>query len=103
LHNQNLTIQQFNELGIEFYPLDKSNYLWWFSFNRQELQNRLTDDIFVAGYSMIKSNEDGRLYTLCVWPEHIPILLPPVDYVIINKKIKTLLKQGKKVVWFLIK
>lgn len=91
-HNNKVTIGQFNELDIEYYPLDKSNYMWWFLLNRDDLQNKLTEDIFVAGYFMIKSKDDGKLYTGCVWPEHIPIVLPPVDYVIIKKTIKTLFK-----------
>ena len=91
-HNDKVTIGQFKELDIDYYPLDKSNYMWRFLLNREEIQNKLTEDIFVAGYFMIKSREDGQLYTGCVWPEHIPIVLPPVDFVIIKKTIKTLFK-----------
>lgn len=92
LHNDRVTIEQFNELNFEYYPLDKSNYMWWFLLNRDDLQNKLSEDIFVAGYFMIKSKKDGKLYTGCVWPEHIPIVLPPVDYVIIKKTKKILFK-----------
>lgn len=91
-HNDKVTIEQFNELNFEYYPLDKSNYMWWFLLNRDDLQNKLTEDIFVAGYFMIKGKEDGKLYTGCVWPEHIPIVLPPVDYVIIKKTKKMFFK-----------
>lgn len=66
--------------------------MWWFLLNRDDLQNKLTEDIFVAGYFMIKSKEDGKLYTGCVWPEHIPIVWPPVDYVIIKKTKKMFFK-----------
>jgi len=91
-HNEKVSVEQFNSLNFEYYPLDKSNYMWWFLLNRGNIQNNLTDDIFVAGYIMIKSNEEGILYTASVWPEHIPIILPPVDFVIIKKTIKTLFK-----------
>jgi hypothetical protein len=53
----------------------------------------LTEDIFVPGYFVLKSREDGQLYTACVWPQHIPIILPPVDYLIIQKKYKKLFKK----------
>ncbi len=48
------------------------------------------EDIFVPGYFVLKSKEDGLLYTACVWPNHIPIILPAVDFVIIQKQYKKL-------------
>lgn len=90
--NNNVSFKQFNELSIEYYPPEKSNYMWWFLYNREDIQNNLAEDIFVAGYFMLKSNEDGELYTGCVWPEHIPVVLPPVDFIIIKKTIKSLFK-----------
>lgn len=96
-HNDRVTLDLFTELNFEYLPVDKSNYLWWFQMHREELQNTLSDDIFVPGYFVIKSKEDGQLYTACVWPQHIPIILPPVDYLIIQKNIKSFLKMLKKV------
>ena len=64
--------------------------MWWFQFRKDELENSLTEDIFVPGYFVLKSNENGQVYTACVWPNHIPIILPPVDYVIIQKQYKKL-------------
>lgn len=91
-HNEQVTIKHFNEMNFEYYPLDKSNYMWEYLLKRENLQNNLIEDIFVAGYFMLKSIIDGKLYTGCVWPEHIPIVLPPVDYVIIKKTKKILFK-----------
>ena len=39
---------------------------------------------------IIKSYEDNLLYTACAWATHIPILLPAVDHVTIQKKYKKL-------------
>jgi len=89
-HNDGVTLDQFEELNLEYLPVEKSNYLWWFQTHREELQNSLTEDIFVPGYFVLKNKEDGQLYTACVWPQHIPIILPPVDYLIIQKEYKKL-------------
>ena len=92
-HNDGVTIDQFKELNFEYFPVDKSNYLWWFQSNREEFQNNLTEDIFVPGFFVLKSKEDGQLYTACVWPQHISTILPPVDYVIVQKEYKKLFKK----------
>ena len=59
---------------------------------REELQNKLEEDIFVAGILVLENKHDGLLYTVCVWPKHIPVILPKVDYVIIKKAYKKLFK-----------
>jgi hypothetical protein len=91
-HNDKVTLDQFNKLKFLFLPVEKSNYLWWFQMHREELQRSLTEDIFVPGYFVLKNKENEQLYTACVWPEHIPIILPPVDYLIVHKKYKKLFK-----------
>lgn len=91
-HNDKVTLDQFEELNFLFLPVNKSNYLWWFQMHREELQESLIEDIFVPGYFVFKNKEDEQLYTACVWPEHIPIILPPVDYLIVQKKYKRLFK-----------
>lgn len=91
-HNDKVTLDQFDELNFLFLPVEKSNYLWWFQTHREELQESLTEDIFVPGYFVLKNKENEQLYTACVWPEHIPIILPQVDYLIVQKKYKRLFK-----------
>ena len=91
-HNDRVTIDQFNKLKFEYLPVDKSNYLWWYQTHKEALENSLVENIFVPRYYILKSNDDGQLYTACVWPNHIPIILPPVDYLIIYKKNKKLFK-----------
>jgi hypothetical protein len=91
--NDGVTIDQFKELNFEYFPVDKSNYLWWFQSHKEEIQNNLTEDIFVPGFFVLKSKEDGQLYTACVWPQHISIIIPPVDFVIVQKEYKKLFKK----------
>jgi hypothetical protein len=91
-HNDQLSTTYFEELSFNFMPLEKSNYMWWFLLNRNELQEALRTDTFVPSFFVLKSKEDNNLYTACVWPQHIPIILPVVDYVIIKREYKTLFK-----------
>jgi hypothetical protein len=95
-HNDGVTLDQFTNLNFEYLSIDKSNYLWWFQSHREELQNNLTEDLFVPGFFILKSQEDGQLYTACVWPQHISIILPPVDFLIVQKKYKRLFKTIKE-------
>lgn len=91
-HNDRVTLAYFAELKIEYMPLEKSNYIWLFQSNRRLLQESMEEDIFVPGFFILKSKNDGILYTACVWPQHIPIILPPVDFVIVQKKYKKLFR-----------
>jgi hypothetical protein len=84
--NRELVKENFEKMQFKYMPLEKSNSLWEFQFQRELIQNNLSEDIFVAGILVLQSNEGEQLYTVCVWPEHIPVVLPQVDYVIIKKK-----------------
>jgi len=92
-HNERLIIQNFSEFKVEYYDKDKSDFIWEYSFNRNDLQEYLEEDIFVAGYFLLKNKIDNQIYRVCVWPKHIPIILPPVDFVIVQKKYRKLFKK----------
>ena len=87
-HNEKLIIQNFSEFNVKYYDKEKSDFIWKYSFLRNELQEILDEDIFVTGYFLIKDKINNQIYRVCVWPMHIPIILPPMDYVIIQKKYK---------------
>jgi hypothetical protein len=91
-HNSKVTLDQFEKLNFKYMPAEKSNYLWRFQVRRETIQNSLNEDIFVAGILVLENEADGNLYTVCVWPQHIPVILPKVDYVVIKKVYKTLFK-----------
>jgi hypothetical protein len=74
------------EEKFNFMPLEKSNDFWWYQFHRNEMEMKITEDLYVPGILLLKNNDDGLLYTACVWTMHIPTVLPLVDYVIIQKK-----------------
>lgn len=77
---------------LEYMPLDKSNYFWWYQLHKTELETLITEDIYIPNLFIIKSKEDNLLYTACAWTTHIPLILPRVDYVIVQKKHKKLFR-----------
>jgi hypothetical protein len=78
--------------NLEYMPLEKSNYFWWYQLHKTELEDSITEDIYIPNLFILKSYEDNLLYTACAWTTHIPLLLPKVDYVIIQKKYKKLFR-----------
>ena len=83
--NNRLALDRFEEFKLEYLPLEESNYLWLHQYHRRDLQKKLGEDVFVPAFFVLKNKEDGKLYTACVWPQHIPIILPQVDYLIVQK------------------
>jgi hypothetical protein len=95
-HNEGLIIQNFSEFNVEYYDKDKSDFVWKYSFNRNDLQENLDEDIFVPGYFLLKNKNDNQIYRVCVWPKHIPIILPPTDFIIVQKEYRKLFKEVKE-------
>lgn len=62
--------------------------MWLHQYNRNSIQESLIEDIFVSGIFVIQSKKDNNLYTISMWPKHIPIIFPKVDYFIIKKEKK---------------
>jgi len=91
----NLKFSGFNaeKAGLHYLDRDKSNASWEFCYKRLALQYILGEEYFVPGIYYIKPFDSEEIKTLCVWPEHIPVALPEVDYVLIQKKIKKLFKE----------
>ena len=91
--NEQLIIQNFEKFQVEYFDKEKSDYIWNYSFIRNELQENLEEDIFVPDYFLLKNKIDNQIYRVCVWPKHIPIILPPVDFVIVQKEYRKLFKK----------
>ncbi len=88
--NNGVSLDNFKEFNLKFFDPNTSKYIWEYQLMREELQNSLIEDIFVAGYLLLESKKDGLIYSSCVWPEHIAIIIPPVDFVIVKQKLKVL-------------
>lgn len=84
----------YEELELNYYPLLASNAIWQHNFNKVELQMELGEEYFVPRILVLQTVDEKRIITLAIWPEHIPILVPKVDYFLLVKKYK---KLGKKV------
>ncbi|AMR26003.1 hypothetical protein A0257_02060 [Hymenobacter psoromatis] len=70
----------YKELELSYYPLPASNALWQHNFNKIELQMELGEKYFVPKIFVLQTLADKRIITLAIWPEHLPILVPNVDY-----------------------
>lgn len=66
------------------YPTAGLLETWKWNYERDELQDRLGDDIFVPRIYFM--NLDGKIVTASLWPDAIPICLPKVDYILVLRK-----------------
>jgi len=94
--NLSFSTAHFDEIQLIHYPLERSNDIWDFSFHRSEMQARLGDDYFVSGALFIAPEDGRKAATLTTWTQHIPCVLPPVDYVAINRTRKKLFRTVKE-------
>ncbi|AXP80976.1 hypothetical protein CJ739_1891 [Mariniflexile rhizosphaerae] len=90
--NEKISKSYFKEWELNYLELEKSNYCWEFCYNKNELQEKLTEEYFVPNIFYLNKNGTENVETLCVWPEHIPFVLPKVDFVLIQKRIKKLFR-----------
>ena len=95
-HNDAVTLGQFNRLNFKYLPIEKSNYLWHYISQKNKIEAALTEDIYVSGVVVVENKKDGQLYTIGFWPNHIPIILPRVDYVMIKQSYKKLFKMKEE-------
>jgi len=51
-----------------------------------EIYDRELIDVFVANFSGLQREEDGKLQTYCVWGEGVDSLLPKADYIMLPTK-----------------
>lgn len=87
----------FKEYGFEFYPLEKSNEFYNYNRKKLELQEELGDDYYVPKLYLFKRKSDGKIITLCTWTEHIPCVLPTVDYYLLIKRYKKLFRTVEEI------
>ncbi len=90
--NEKISKSYFKEWELNYLDIEKSNYSWKFCYNKNVLQEKLTEEYFVPNIFYLNKNGTENVETLCVWPEHIPFVLPKVDFVLIQKRIKKLFR-----------
>ena len=92
--NLNASAENFDEQS-NFYPLDLSNEIWNFNFNRQQLQDEIGDEYFVSRIFFAKTFRNNQIVTLSTWSQHIPNILPKADYYLLTREYKKLFKTVK--------
>jgi len=65
-------------------PSDKIESVWLWNKQKDMLQENVTDDVFVP--TIMYFRKDGEVLSACVWEDGIPIVMPPVDIVVIVRK-----------------
>ena len=75
-----------------YYPIDKSNLIWEYNFNRKQLQEKIGADYFVSRIFFCKIFETKKVATFSTWAEHIPNILPQTDYYLLYRQYKRLFK-----------
>ena len=67
-------------------PSEKIESVWLWNKQKNTLQENVTDDVFVPTIMYFRKGGEGEVLTACVWEDGIPIVMPPVDIVIIVRK-----------------
>lgn len=65
-------------------PTEIVDRVWRWNLGRERLQASLEEDKFVPLIMFFKL--EGRVLTSCVWPDGIPMLVPPVDVLCVARK-----------------
>ena len=95
--NLSVAKSNFTEWQLNYLELEKSNYSWKYSLNRNALKDKMGEEYFVPGIFYIKKNGTNEVETMCVWPDHIPTVLPKVDLVLIQRNVKKLFRSKREV------
>lgn len=90
--NDGVSLEKFEEFKLNYFPPEKSEYAWEYLGKRKQLQENIGESHFVCGIFFFKNKRNNVIYTATTWTEHIPIIVPQVDYLIIQKKFKKLFR-----------
>lgn len=66
----------------------ETNKVWEYNSNRQSIQEKLGEQYFVPKIFFFKTKQDNKPFTLTIWTEHIPIVLPTTDYILLTRNYK---------------
>jgi len=88
----------FNELQTCYLSEEECYKAWEYNFNRQKLQQKLGDGYFVPKIFFFKTKQNNKPFTLTTWTEHIPIVLPASDYVLLTRQYKKFFRKVKDTV-----
>jgi hypothetical protein len=72
--------------------------VWEYNFNRRQLQEKLGDGYFVPKIFFFKKKQNNEPFTLTIWTEHLPIVLPATDYILLTRQYKKFFRNIKDTV-----
>ena len=75
-----------------YLEIEKSNEIWNYNFDRNEIQDKLGGEYFVPKMFFFKTKSENRVITVSSWTEHIPNVFPPADYFLLTKVQKKLFR-----------
>ncbi len=73
-----------NRASVSHLPTSQLHHAWRWNLSRCQLQNEIGEAQFVP--QIMFMNIDGAAATMSVWPDGIPAVIAPVDYVCIPRK-----------------
>jgi hypothetical protein len=86
--NQWASKNHFNETQNCYLSEDECSKIWEYNSNRKALQTRLGDGYFVPKIFFFKTKLENKPVTLTIWTEHIPLVLPATDYILLTRKFR---------------
>jgi len=89
------SIDHFKEMGSGYLPVDKTNEIWDYNFNRKRLQNELGEQYFVPKIFFFKTKKSNEVITITSWTEHIPMIIPSADFFLLTRQYKKLFRTIK--------
>jgi hypothetical protein len=88
----------FNETQSCYLSERECYKVWEYNLNRQKLQQKLGEGYFVPKIFFFKIKQNNEPFTLTTWTEHIPIVLPTTDYILLVRQYKKLFRTVKDTV-----
>jgi hypothetical protein len=82
--------------SLFFYPLERSNKIWKYSFCLKEMQDELGGNYYVPNVFYIKDKDTNKVITVTTWTDHIPTVIPEVDFIMLNQITKGFFKNTNK-------
>lgn len=84
------------EHGLIYVPLDRSDGVWHYNFQRKNLQAKLGESYFVPRIFFMRTKSGNNAVTLSTWTHHIPMIIPTADYFMLIREYKKFFKPVKE-------
>ncbi|CAN5393655.1 hypothetical protein BH11BAC5_BH11BAC5_47550 [soil metagenome] len=75
-----------------FYPMDQTNRIWQHNFNRLGLQAKHDEVYYVPRIYLMEEYKTKKILTQTSWVKHYAYIIPKVDYILIVRHKKSLIK-----------